>query len=93
MIKSFDCKETERIFNRGFSRKIPHDIQKVAMRKLWMIDAATHIEDLRIPPANQLKLLKGQLKKFHSIRINDQWRVIFIWKENNAFDVKIIDYH
>jgi len=93
MIKTFGCKETEKIFNREFSRKLPGDIQRIVMRKLWMIDAATDIEDLRIPPANQLKQLKGELKEFHSIRINNQWRIIFIWQENSAFNIKAVDYH
>lgn len=99
MIKSFACKETERIWNRQFSKKLPADIQggsakPIARRKLIMIDTASTIDDLAIPPANQLKLYcgKGKKDKF-SIRINDQWRICFYFKDGNAFEVEIVDYH
>ena len=93
MIKSFKCKETEKIFNLNYSHKLPQDIQKIALRKLWMIDAATAINDLKIPPANHLKKIKGKINNYYSIRINKQWRICFIWQKNDAFDIKIIDYH
>jgi proteic killer suppression protein len=93
MIKSFRCKETEKIFQREKSRKLPATIQKVALRKLWMLDAATTILDLRVPPTNNLEALSGNRKEQHSIRINKQWRICFIWKNDHAHDVEIIDYH
>ena len=93
MIVSFKSKETEKVFNRQFSRKLPQTIQAVAMRKLWVIDAATDINDLRIPPSNRLEALKGDRKGQHSIRINDQYRICFLWQNNNAQDVEIVDYH
>ena len=93
MIQSFVCKETERLFNREFSRKIPAGIQRVALRKLWMIDAAVDLNALRVPPANRLELLSGKRKGQHSIRINDQWRICFTWQGGNAHEVEIVDYH
>ncbi len=93
MIRSFKCKETEKIFNRQFSRKLPHNIQRIAIRKLWMLDGAAAIGDLRVPPGNRLEALKGNRKLQHSIRINDQWRICFRWKEGHAYDVEITDYH
>ena len=93
MIKSFGNKETEYLFESGKSRKIPSTILKVARRKLDMIDAAKELADLRIPPANHLEALIGDLIGFHSIRINKQWRVIFKWKEDGAHNVEIVDYH
>jgi len=93
MIKSFKDKETESLFKRERSRKLPQDIQQVALRKLRMISNATTINDLRVPPANRLEKLSGKRVGQHSIRINDQWRVCFEWKENNAHNVEIVDYH
>ena len=93
MIKSFKCKETEKIFNRRFSQKLPHSIQKIAMKKLWMINAAFNINDLRVPPSNHLKLLSPKSGKRYSIRINKQWRVCFRWENASAIEVEIIDYH
>ena len=93
MIKSFKCKETEKIFNRTFSGKLPHNIQKIALRKLWMIDAATKLYDLKVPPSNYLENLKGDRKRQKSIRINKQWRICFKWHDNNSYDVEIVDYH
>jgi len=93
MIKSFKSRETEKVFGREYSLRLPSDIQKVAMRKLWMLDAACSLNDLRIPPANHLELLKGKHKGFYSIRINIQWRICFKWHQNDAYDVEIIDYH
>jgi proteic killer suppression protein len=93
MIKSFNCKETERLFNGNFSRKLPQSIQRIAQRKLIQIHAATTLDFLRIPPANYLERLSGDRQNQYSIRINEQWRICFIWQENNAFDVEIVDYH
>lgn len=93
MIKSFGNKETEKVWNGEFSKKLPNEIQEIGRRKLRMLNNSQDIEDLRIPPSNRLEKLKGKLKDYHSIRINKQWRIIFIWKEPNAYDVEIIDYH
>ena len=93
MIKSFRDKETEKIFNRHFSKKFPLDIQHHARRKLIMLDAAPEINALRIPPGNRLEALKRDRKGQYSIRINDQWRVCFKWKAEDAYDVEITDYH
>ena len=93
MIKSFKCKETEKIFNRQFSHKFPNDIQRVALRKLRMLNRAMMLQDLKVPPGKRLEELKGKRKGQHSIRINDQWRICFFWKENNSYDVEIVDYH
>lgn len=93
MIKSFKSKEAQKIFNREYSRKLPFLIQKIVIRKLWMIDASVSLNDLRIPTANHLEILKGKRKNQHSIRINDQWRICFKWQRGDAYDVEIIDYH
>ena len=93
MIKTFKCKETEKIFNGKFSKKLPHDIQRRALIKLHSIDVAEDIKDLLIPPSNNLELLTGNRKGQHSIRVNAQFRICFQWIENNAFDVEITDYH
>ena len=92
MIKSFKCKETKKLFQRKVSHKLQIDIQRLAMRKLWLIDAAENINDLRIPPSNQLEKLKGDRKGQYSIRINNRWRICFEWRGNNSFKVEIIDY-
>ncbi len=93
MIKSFKDKETEKVYNREGSRKLPDDIQQVALRKLRMINNAKNLNDLRIPPANNLEKLKGDREGQHSVRINDQWRVCFKWKDGDAHEVEIADYH
>lgn len=93
MIKEFGDKQTEKIWNGIRSKKLPNEIQNVARRKLRMLNNAQEVNDLRIPPANILEKLKGDLKDFYSIRINNQWRIIFQWKNNDAYDVKIVDYH
>jgi len=93
MIKTFKCKETEKIFNRNYSKKLPHDIQRAAFRKLRMIDRSKTLTDLKIPPANRLEMLSGRRKGQYSIRINDQWRICFKWIDNNALEVEITDYH
>jgi toxin HigB-1 len=93
MIKSFNNKETEKIFNRDYSRRYPPDIQRVAMKKLWMIDAAPDLNSLQIPPGNRLEALKGNREAMFSIRINNQWRICFRWMDGDAYDVEIVDYH
>ena len=93
MIKSFTCKETEKIFSREFSRKLPVNIQRIALRKLLMIHAAININELRIPPSNKLEKLSGNRRGQFSIRINMQWRICFVWQNNEAHNVKIVDYH
>ena len=93
MIVSFKEKETEKIWQGIFSKKFPREIQEVARRKLRMINNSTDITDLTIPPANRLEKLKGDLKNYYSIRINNQWRIIFMWQDGNAYEVSIIDYH
>lgn len=93
MIKEFGNKETELIWNGIRSKKLPNEIQDIARRKLRMINNSQDIIDLRIPPANHLEKLKGELSEYYSIRINIQWRIIFTWRNNDAFDVKILDYH
>ena len=93
MIRSFGNSETEKIWEGIVSKKLPFDIQNVARRKLRMINSSQDINDLRIPPANRLEKLKGNLSSFHSIRINNQWRIIFEWKNDDAYEVKIVDYH
>lgn len=93
MIKSFADEEAKRIWNGTQSRKLPANIQNVARRKLRMINNAQNINDLRIPPANHLEKLSGNLEGFRSIRINRQWRIIFEWNNDDAFEVQIVDYH
>jgi proteic killer suppression protein len=93
MIKSFRDKESEKIFNRHRSGKLPQNIQHVVRKKLVILDAALALNDLRIPPGNRLEALKGDRKGQHSIRINDQWRVCFKWIDGDAYDVEITDYH
>jgi toxin HigB-1 len=93
MIKSFRCRETEKIFQREFSRKFKRDLHDRAFMKLNAIDAAVKLEDLRQPPSNRLESLKGDRKGQYSIRINDRWRVCFEWHNGNAEQVEIVDYH
>ena len=93
MIESFDCDETEKIFHGERSRKLPGDIQQVARRKLMMIHAAKTVMDLKVPPNNKHKILSGKWEGWHSIRINDQWRVCFLWNSGNADKVHTTDYH
>lgn len=93
MIRSFSDKEAERIWAGTTSHRLPSTIQQVARRKLRMLNAAASLDDLRIPPANRLELLKGNRKGQHSIRINDQWRICFRWSGGDAHDVEIVDYH
>ncbi|MEW6739140.1 MAG: type II toxin-antitoxin system RelE/ParE family toxin [Nitrospirota bacterium] len=93
MIKSFRDNETEKVYSREGSNKLPRDIQQVALRKLRMINNAKNLNDLRIPPANRLEKLKADREGQYSIRINDQWRICFTWQEGDAHDVEITDYH
>jgi proteic killer suppression protein len=93
VIKSFRGKETEKIYLRERSRKLPGDIQQIALRKLRMLNNAKSVNDLRIPPANRLEKLTGNRAGQYSLRINDQWRICFIWRDSNAYDVEITDYH
>ena len=93
MIQSFKDKEAEKIFRRQRSRKLPGDIQQVALRKLRMLNRAFNLTDLRMPPANRLEKLKGDRKNQYSIRINNQWRICFRWQDGDAYDVEIVDYH
>jgi Plasmid maintenance system killer protein len=93
MIKSFKSKEAEKIFNREYSLKLPSDIRRTALRKLLMIHAAVSINDLRIPPANHLERLRGNRQGKYSIRINEQWRICFTWRQSDACEVEIEDYH
>jgi proteic killer suppression protein len=93
MIKSFSDKESEKLWNAIRSKKLPSEIQEVARRKLRMLNSAQDINDLRIPPSNRLEKLKGLKADFYSIRINDQWRIVFQWIQNDAFNIRIVDYH
>jgi proteic killer suppression protein len=93
VIVSFACEETERIFNGERSRRLPSDIQQTARRKLSYLNLAERLDDLRMPPGNRLEALKGNRAGQHSIRINDKWRVCFVWQSGNATLVEIVDYH
>lgn len=93
MIRSFAGKATERLFHREPVRQLPPTLRRVALRKLVQLDAATRLDDLRVPPGNRLELLRGARAGQHSIRINDQWRLCFRWREGDAFEVEIVDYH
>lgn len=93
MIRSFGSKETEKIWNGDRSQRIPPEVQKIARRKLRMMNSSIDLEDFKIPPANRLEKLSGTRKGFYSIRINDQWRIIFKWRNGHSFDVEITDYH
>lgn len=93
MIKSFGNRNTERLFRREPVRRYPADLRRVMLRKLVAIDAAEALDDLRVPPGNRLEKLKGDRVGQHSIRVNDQWRICFSWKDGNAHEVEIVDYH
>jgi proteic killer suppression protein len=93
MIISFGNSETEKIWNGIRVKKLPIEIQNIGRRKLRMLNNSVDLADLKIPPSNRLEKLSGKLKEFYSIRINDQWRIIFKWNAGNAFEVEIIDYH
>ena len=93
MIVSFGSKETERIWNGEWVKKLPNKIQEIGRRKLRMLNNSQNLNDLMVPPFNKLEKLSGSLKVFYSIRINDQWRIIFKWNNANASEVEITDYH
>ena len=93
MIISFGSKETEKIWNGIVVKKPSIEIQQIARRKLRMLHNSLNLTDLRIPPSNRLEKLTGNLKDFYSIRINNQWRIIFCWEDGNASEVEIVDYH
>jgi len=93
VIQSFACAETERIFRGKRSRKLPLDIQNTARRKLEYLHRARTLGDLAMPPGNRLEALKGDRKGQHSIRVNDQWRICFVWRAGNVQSVEIVDYH
>lgn len=93
MIKSFADKETEKVFGRQFSKRLPPDIQHKARLKLEILDAAESLQDLRVPPSNHLEKLSGNRQGQHSIRVNNQWRICFVWETKDAYAVEIVDYH
>ena len=93
MIISFGSKKTEKIWNGERVKNIPIEIQQIGRRKLRMLNNSQNIQDLRIPPSNRLEKLSGKAKDFYSIRINDQWRIVFQWINNHAQEVEIVDYH
>ncbi|OGV73961.1 MAG: plasmid maintenance system killer [Lentisphaerae bacterium RIFOXYB12_FULL_65_16] len=93
MIRSFKCSETQGLYERHSSRRLPPSIQRAALRKLWMLDAAVDLAELRVPPGNRLEALRGDRAGQHSIRINQQWRICFRWHQGHAFDVEIVDDH
>ncbi len=93
MIKGFKDKDAEKLFNREQSRKLAAEIQRSALRKLRMLNRARTLDDLRLPPGNRLEALKGERYGQYSIRINDRWRLCFVWEQGDVFDVEIVDYH
>lgn len=93
MIKSFQGKDAEKLFNRKFVPKFPPELHRTTLKKLLLLDAAEHLEDLKVPPGNRLEKLSGDRQGQYSIRINDQWRICFRWNQGNAYDVEIADYH
>ena len=93
MIKTFADKETEKLFMRTFSKKLPQNIHGIARRRLEILDAAEVLQDMRVPPGNRLEKLSGDRKGKYSTRVNNQWRICFSWRQENAFDVEIVDYH
>ena len=93
MISSFRDRETERLWQSGKSRRLPNDLWRRAFKKLAILNAALTLDNLRVPPGNQLEALRGKRAGQHSIRINDQYRVCFVWRDGNVFQVEIVDYH
>lgn len=93
MIKTFQCRDTERVFNFELVRKWDPGLRKVALRKLKWLDAAVGLNDLRVPPSNRLEKLKGDREGQHSIRVNDQYRMCFVWRNGHAYEVELVDYH
>lgn len=93
MIKAFKDRESQKVFEGYFSTKLPHNIQRIAERKLVMLHNSLSLNDLRVPPANRLEALRGNRLSQHSIRINDQWRICFEWRDDGVYEVEIADYH
>jgi len=93
VIASFRDKETERLWRSGKSRRLPADLRRRVFYKLAILNAAITLDNLRVPPGNQLEALRGDRTGQHSIRVNDQYRICFVWRDGNAFDVEIVDYH
>ena len=93
MINSFGSKETEKIWNGDRVKNLPQEIQQIGRRKLRMLNNSQNLMDLKVPPSNKLEKLYGKMSDFYSIRINDQWRIVFKWDDGNASDVTIMDYH
>ena len=93
MIRSFKCRETEKIFNRYKSTKLPSEIQRAALRKLRMLNRSETLNDLKVPPGNRLEKLHGNREGQMSIRINERWRICFKWEDRDCYDVEIVDYH
>jgi proteic killer suppression protein len=93
VIRGFRDRDSEKLFRRERSRAVPPGLQRVALRKLVQLDAATVLQDLRVPPGNRLEALSGSRRGQHSIRVNDQWQVCFVWKDGDAYEVEIVDYH
>ncbi len=93
MIRTFRDRESERVWTGEGSRRLPGDIQQVARRKLRMLNNAQTLDDLRVPPANRLEALRGDRRGQHSIRVNQQWRICFVWRDGHTHDVEIVDYH
>ncbi|MDA3933563.1 MAG: type II toxin-antitoxin system RelE/ParE family toxin [Gammaproteobacteria bacterium] len=93
MIKSFKCRQTEQVFSGRFSRRLPKEVQRLAARKLEVLAAAGSLDTLRIPPSNRLEKLRGDRTGQYSIRINNQWRICFVWEDGDALEVEIVDYH
>jgi proteic killer suppression protein len=93
VIHSVGGRDTERLFRREPVRRFPADLHRLMLRKLGLVDAAEQLEDLRVPPGNRLEKLKGDRAGQHSIRVNDQWRICFRWKNGNAYEVEVVDYH
>jgi proteic killer suppression protein len=93
MIKTFQCRDTERVFNFELARRWDLAVRKAALRKLKWLDAAVELNDLRIPPANRLEKLKGEREGQYSIRVNDQYRLCFVWRDGHAYHVELVDYH
>jgi toxin HigB-1 len=93
VILSFACHETERIFQAELARRVPTELQRSARRRLLALHAATELRQLAVPPGNRLEALKGKREGQHSIRVNERWRICFRWREGNAYEVELIDYH
>jgi proteic killer suppression protein len=93
VIRSFRDREAESLFRRERNRALPPALQRVALRKLVQLDAAESLEDLRVPPGNRLEALRGDRKGRHTIRVNDRWRVCFVWREGDAHEVEVVGYH